>query len=414
MSYYVKKYSDLFIIFLLGCCIIGFALPLDWRIPLAVLVMTGIASTLLDRPAQIGQSYSSLFLPLGLYLLVTGLTTAYSVDVKHSLQMSITLIPAIFLGYLIAEHVNNIKAIKLLFTICMILTLLLSVCLLWIAGYNPEGYPSGWIESFGSTLLLGHNDTVVLALLAPFSLALIWIQPRSLMAILAVIALVLSSAVIVTYQSRGALLTLILAVGLMTFLLNRRVALWLIVSLLLLAIVVDAWLGWPLLTKFMGFGQMLDSRFRLWVAAWQVFVDHPFLGTGPHTYGLVYREYFQNLTLPDWVGIDHRHSPWAHNLYLETLAEQGLLGMLALGFLLLRGLTLILRTPNHRLDRLEIIIKAALLVGLLCFMFCALFEATLKRVWALLILAILLGSSYFAASQTGDNYESNDNTQKAN
>jgi O-antigen ligase len=414
VSQYIKKYSDLFIPLLLCLCILGFALPLDWRIPLAILVIAGMATTLLDRPVHIRQSYSPLLLPLGIYLSVTGLTTAYSVDTQHSLQLSATLIPTIFLGYLISINFTQNNTRQLLFINCTLLSLLLSISLLWMAWQHPDGHPSAWVERFGSTLLLGHNDTVVLALLAPFALALIWIQPRSLIAMFAMITLVLSTAVIVIYQSRGALLTLILAAGLMTLLLNRRIALWLIAGLLSSVIVVDANLGWPLISKFATFGQVIDSRLRLWLAAWLIFLDHPILGTGPHTYGLVYQGYFQNLALPDWVGIDHRHSPWAHNLYLETLAEQGLFGALALGFLLWQGFIAILSVPNHELDRISIILRTALLIGLSCFIFCALFEATFKRAWALLILAILLGSSSFATPQTGDNNEIKKHTQKTN
>ncbi|MEW5988013.1 MAG: O-antigen ligase family protein, partial [Chloroflexota bacterium] len=67
------------------------------------------------------------------------------------------------------------------------------------------------------------------------------------------------------------------------------------------------------------------SRRELWWAAWQMFVDRPLLGHGPDNFRYLYGEY---LTHSEG---DTRLN--ANNLYLEWLADVGLIGTAAFGWL---------------------------------------------------------------------------------
>jgi len=61
------------------------------------------------------------------------------------------------------------------------------------------------------------------------------------------------------------------------------------------------------------------ERMAHWQAAWEMFLDHPWLGIGPGNYSTVYEQYF----LPGWLEpLGH-----AHNYYLNLAAEVGLLGL---------------------------------------------------------------------------------------
>ncbi len=60
-------------------------------------------------------------------------------------------------------------------------------------------------------------------------------------------------------------------------------------------------------------------------AAWLMFRDHPFLGVGLGNYNEHYLEYSSSLGLDD-----RREDRSAHSLYLETMAEQGIVGLFAL------------------------------------------------------------------------------------
>lgn len=62
-------------------------------------------------------------------------------------------------------------------------------------------------------------------------------------------------------------------------------------------------------------------RIHLLKDAWNMFLDRPVLGYGPNTYGIVLPQYMQEAGF---------YSVNPHNYYLQTLAETGLLGGLAL------------------------------------------------------------------------------------
>jgi len=65
------------------------------------------------------------------------------------------------------------------------------------------------------------------------------------------------------------------------------------------------------------------GRFRFWRIAWNQFLTAPILGTGPQTYSLAYALAQQQSRGPSFM-IAH-----AHNLYLNILAQQGIVGVVA-------------------------------------------------------------------------------------
>lgn len=87
----------------------------------------------------------------------------------------------------------------------------------------------------------------------------------------------------------------------------------------------------------------VSSRKALWNAALQMAADHPVLGVGPGRYGIESANYITDDPI-DLV------NPYAHNSYLEVLAETGLPGLLAFGAFLLAGLGLARRARHRALD----------------------------------------------------------------
>ena len=66
----------------------------------------------------------------------------------------------------------------------------------------------------------------------------------------------------------------------------------------------------------------VTKRYVLNVAAWHVFLDHPILGVGPGHFEYYSMPYGNHVGL---IEIDKKYR--GHNLYLETLAETGILGL---------------------------------------------------------------------------------------
>jgi O-antigen ligase len=81
--------------------------------------------------------------------------------------------------------------------------------------------------------------------------------------------------------------------------------------------------------------------------------------------------------------------PWAHNLYLQTLAEQGIVGLLAL-LLLLSYATLAAWKATRSIVREHRVLAAGALGALVGFCAASVVELTLLREWVVLMMFVLL------------------------
>jgi len=124
-------------------------------------------------------------------------------------------------------------------------------------------------------------------------------------------------------QSVGACLCLALAVFLV--LVYRGSWKWALAAALACAagigliLAVRGWHNWHLASYSM--------RLSLWESCWNLFLIHPFLGSGPGTFDLAYRQAGMPLD---------SGSRFAHNLFFQTLVEEGAIGVLLAGAALAR------------------------------------------------------------------------------
>src|SRR5438552_6805706 len=72
-------------------------------------------------------------------------------------------------------------------------------------------------------------------------------------------------------------------------------------------------------------GYSFVGRLNFWRAGLAIFVDHPVVGTGPGTFGIVHAAYQRDVRY---------YARDAHSLYVQTAAEQGVVGLVALAVLL--------------------------------------------------------------------------------
>jgi O-antigen ligase len=247
--------------------------------------------------------------------------------------------------------------------------------LLWARWHSEVHSLRALVLTVGSPLLVVPNDVTFLAVVAPLSLALLCHQPRGSMGLLALLALLVSGVAICVFRSRTAVLTmgasLTCAAALMQP--HRRLTRGVIYGLafLLGILLLDGLLGFPLITKIVRKWSTL-GRIGYWTTAWSMFREGPWLGLGPHTFRLFHR------------------TPWAHNLYLEVLAEQGLVGLTALGGLLGCGLAAAWRL-RHAATRERRLFGAGALAALVGLCLAGVVELSLLRLWVVLTLFTLLG-----------------------
>ena len=93
--------------------------------------------------------------------------------------------------------------------------------------------------------------------------------------------------------------------------------------------------------KFAGYFQKgatsVSARFDYWRAAWQISKQHPVVGTGPGTFGVLYKQ----LKSPE-----SEMAQLTHNDYLEQACDSGFIGFLLYSAMILASLALLYRKKS--------------------------------------------------------------------
>jgi O-Antigen ligase len=183
----------------------------------------------------------------------------------------------------------------------------------------------------------------IMLMLVPLALFQAWSERRRLLRLAAYgVAILASGAVILTF-SRGAAVGFALVVAIMVLL--RYIKLWqlFLVGLLAVSMLIAVPAYADRLTTLSAIvdtvtgndaGSQADnsilSRATENLAALNVFSDHPIVGVGPGQFPQYYRQYADVIAIS--VKAEDRQ---AHNLYLSTAAETGILGLICFVMVLL-------------------------------------------------------------------------------
>jgi O-antigen ligase len=299
------------------------------------------------------------------------------------------IIPAALLFFLVTEHFDGPRDIRLLYVTFSMLGVVLASKMLW-AAWHANGTVNLRVTRLGIPLLVDPNDLTFLAIIAPLSLVLLCREARQACRIIAGLSIFLSLCAACVFRSRTAVLTTIISLTCITLLTQRRrrlaTGLAALLALVLLAFLLNV-LFFPnsqLIEKVIrsNYGT-LSGRTPVWADAWTLFLRAPVLGHGPHTFGV-----FSKI-------------PYVHNLYLEVLAERGGLGLAALGVLIAFGLA-----AAWRLQRVAFsdaaLLGAGALAGLVGFCSAAVVDLSFVHQWVAIILFVLLGTIVRLGSLTQD------------
>jgi O-antigen ligase len=280
----------------------------------------------------------------------------------------------------------DVGTIRMMFAAFALQALVWSADILAIAATNPWLAPASWIERCPSTLFVTPNDAIFLVAVIPMAIAVFVTARSATIRVVALTSIVTSLLAAVALRSRGAVISGLVAAGFTMGIARPQLLSRAIMAFILLVVGVDAFAGFALAARF---GETWLSRVPPWMVAIEMSRDAPILGHGPQTYGLLFDWYASSFDFSGWM--PPRHIPWAHNLYLETLAEQGALGLTALSWLLFGGVVLGLR--SCRSIRKDVAALAAGATGsLVTVLVAGLFEVSLLRLWAIVSLFAALGS----------------------
>ena len=382
-----------------GVCgyLIGVALPLTpaFDLPLVFLALLATLAAVTGRQQRpLRRSHAVIAV-----VAFVAARLASSLAAPHPparLQFLAPLLPALLLFFVLSEWVQTRGHIA---AICVSLTVVgfvLATTLLTVSWLSDTADPDAWAQAVPSPMLVVKNDISVVAVLAPLALAVASLRPHRVVQLIVFGFFASLIAVIGVVQSRTALVTTVVAIIAYAALARGprsirrpRVLVAMLVGLVAVAFAVNALVGFGFAHKVMHDWQG-SGRLALWVAALAMFRDAPLLGHGPNSFVLHYRAHLDALQLPAWIQVDPRVTPWAHNLYLELLAEQGVVGLvafLALGAVGLSMVSRITRSPHQDLRCLG----AAAGASLIAFLTAASFELSFIRAWVTIMLFTLLG-----------------------
>lgn len=381
-----RKIADFKLLPLIGpagvyAYVMSFIFPVKWDFPMILLVAAGTLATVLGIQKATTAGTHRINFILAAFLLSMAGSSLVSINFSRSLHLAVVFLPALFIYFLIIEQFATSSAIRLLYLCFSITAFGISVAALYYA--TAKGFHIGdtdkevhILAGTFSYIIVSRNDLTFLSIMAPFSFILAYRKPFGRTGLFAIFSMILSLCTVVVFQSRGASLTFFITLLSVAVLLEPKKALWLSLIAAVLFLLADASLDFALFKRFygviVGTDELTNGRRNLWWIVLKHFKDAPFLGHGPHTFGAFSR------------------IPWPHNLYLEVLFGQGLVGLSTfIALLVYSGKTAWnLRLTTSLETRCYAMAALAALIG-----FCAssIVELTFLRLWVTVTLFMILG-----------------------
>jgi O-antigen ligase len=363
----------------IGVCayVAGVAVPSSGNIPLIVLVACSGATIAFTKPTrQAGDRLLSGSVLV--FVAATALSIGLSDDPETSAGLIEWLLPGCLLFFLISSYLTDVSQIRWLYLTLSLVSL--GLCLLLLTSVWIDGWvsPNVWAFNTGSPLLMVGNDVTLFAVIAPLSFVLFYREGPRRSGLVALMSLVLALGIICVFRSRGAVFTFLASLTCVAFLIRPSLAIRLGVLLVTATLLIDAMMGFPLILKFIApWDAVIEPRFYLWQAAWKEFRLAPWFGHGPLT--TVY------------TAADARTAMrWSHNLYLDVLVWQGVFGFVAFMFMLMIGFFRAWETHRRATDDVRLL-NAGAFTALTAFCLGGIWEISLLRVWAVLILFAVFG-----------------------
>jgi len=140
-----------------------------------------------------------------------------------------------------------------------------------------------------------------------------------------------------------------------------------------------------------------SGRTDIWRMGWRMVEAHPVTGVGPGNFSVSTIDYLLRPGSTQRAIYIVDQPKVAHNIYLEVLAELGILGLTLFGLIVaasVRSALVAARAAGRRADRESELLSRGLLLALLAMLVAAFFSSELfsKQLWILLALAIAMQS----------------------
>jgi putative inorganic carbon (HCO3(-)) transporter len=334
-----------------------------------------------NKSHQFSFSYKSvLILCIFGFFVSLVISSIFALDISKSLFLIFSYFPSILLFFLIVE-LFNISFCYLVFLSFTIISLIISSTSLIIYITSNSSNPQIWINEISNFYIVVPNDLVIVSILIPYSTVLALKKPKSVVGMISIISILAALASVVIYKSRTGMVCSLVSISCVVLFLSRRRLVDIGIASVAFLILVDWVQGFEIINKV---ERIWQSRLFIWITGLAMFTDSPWLGHGPRSFGQLYLPYRNSLNLPDWILVDNRWMPWAHNLYLEIMVEQGLIGILCFLGMIIFGFLSILQSLRNGMGDIRIL-SAGVFASFMSIVVAAFFELTFIRHYFIVI-----------------------------
>lgn len=389
---------------LIACLSIYFALSVTNIPPLLVLcplLFSGLF-LLMDSPpvseSKIKNADLRALYTIGLFILAYVLSVMFSADLNKSINAMAVLFPGMLIAYVLCQvPTASIHYLSWGLSVLVLSASCVTICLFL---FSSTSNPSLVFQAYSAPSLVVPNDMLVGVVFLPFAIDTVLFEKRPIPRVLALGAVLALITAVLLVGSRACMLSFLFMLTVYLFFSFRQQFLVSLAIGLLIIYLADIFFKLGIVENFLLLRQE-NARLSVWLAGLMHWSEHPLLGLGPSNFEVAYRQGMSNLTLPDWMMIDFRSVPWAHNLYIEALVERGIVGLITLLVLLeLIGSRIYrhMSVSKGRLARFYF----AVFASFSGFLFAGLFELTLQRIWVANALFIFLGIAFAPQESTND------------
>lgn len=262
------------------------------------------------------------------FALVIGICAMTSISLEESRNIALLMIAFVLSYFVVINTIENKKQFKFILYVFSIAAVITAFYGLYQYMFG-DLYSQAWLdkEMFEDIKMRVYstfeNPNVYgeyLILAIPIIAGLLWTEKGVFKKLFWLGSLGVTMLALVLTFSRGCWLGIILAIGLLAIMIDRRFILLGIVALLFLPFVLPE----SIINRFLSIGNMGDSstsyRVYIWMGTLAMLADYWFsgIGLGITSFNTIYPIYSYN----------NISAPHSHNLYLQLVVEFGIVGLI--------------------------------------------------------------------------------------
>ena len=312
----------------LWCALAVVAFPLLTTMTALPLVLAGFATLFLSMMSKkdFELRYFSINKYIYLYVLVYILATMFAMGRGGNITITALICTFMLFAIVLMNAITTREALRGLITAMVIMGGVVALIGLYRHFFVADIPPEAWVDQYMFDIerraySTFENPNVLgtyFLLLIPFALGRFVMEKERVLRLFFAGVLFLMAVVLILTFSRGAYLGVLISVALFLVMMNKRLIAPGIFALIVVALLApEAVVG-----RFLSIGDLTDTstayRISIWMGTLAMMREYWALGIGPglDAWSLIYPTYAYSAVVA-------QHS---HNLFLQTLAELGVIG----------------------------------------------------------------------------------------